>query len=133
MTTHKSEVCVVVSHLSGGVHVKNQTASRQIFVYVFMLFFPLFLSKWMLDAAKNLKHHFGGCCVALAADTTLTTLKRAERHFTGGRRVPWQHSELSVVGPYSILHIITKVRRPTSEKSSGTDSPVGSSGLTGCH
>ena len=39
MTTHNNKVCVVVSHLSGGAHVKNQTASVQIFVYVFMLYF----------------------------------------------------------------------------------------------
>lgn len=84
------------------------------------------LSKWMLGAAKNLKHNFGRCCVALATVTTLTTQIQAERHFTGGRRLPWQHSKLSVVGPDTILHIITKVRRPTSETSAGSNSPVGS-------
>lgn len=122
MTTPHSEVCVVVPQLSGGAGVENLTVSLQIFVYVFTLFI---LSKWMLNTAKNRKQHFGGCCVASATDTTLTTQKRAERHFTGGRRVPWQHSELSVAGPNSILHIITKVRRPASEKSTGTDSAAG--------
>ncbi len=39
MTTHNSEVCVVVSHLGGGAHVKNQNASLQISVYVFTLYF----------------------------------------------------------------------------------------------
>lgn len=39
MTTHDSDVCVVVLHLSGGAHVKNQTASLQIFVYMFTLYF----------------------------------------------------------------------------------------------
>lgn len=64
----------------------------------------------MLYVGKNLKQHFGGCCVALATYTPLT-----ERHCAGGRCVPWQHSELSVIGPISILHIITKVRWAASE------------------
>lgn len=39
MTTPHSEVCVVVPQLSGGAGVENQTASLQIFVYVFTLFY----------------------------------------------------------------------------------------------
>lgn len=39
MTTHNGEVCVMVSHLSRGAHVKNQNASLQISVYVFTLYF----------------------------------------------------------------------------------------------
>lgn len=70
MTTPHSEVCVVVPQLSGGAGVENLTVSLQIFVYVFTLFI---LSKWMLNTAKNRKQHFGGCCVASATDTTLTT------------------------------------------------------------
>lgn len=39
MTPHRSEVCVLVSHLSRGARVKNPTASLQIFVYLFTLYF----------------------------------------------------------------------------------------------
>lgn len=57
----------MISNHSGGAPVKNQMSSLQIFVYVFTLYFV------KMDDAKNLKHHFGGSCVALATDSTLTT------------------------------------------------------------
>ncbi len=108
MTSHNSEVCVVVSYLSGVVCVTNQTTSLQTFVYIFTLLFV----KMDAMCCQKSETSFWWVLCRLGNRDHINHLEMGRKAFH--RRTPRTLAALraSVVGPNSILHIVTKVNGP---------------------